>query len=152
MISSPVARIVFIFAVVAISTTSAGSLPHKNGQKACERVLATSTLVRGTSGRNEDAYLAELTITREGDPLLGRLADSYPNEPQPSSRVELTSALGTTFKVRPETNCKLPYGQMNLRMAPGGSDGHTSVESYIRPKLDKVPDAGAVVPRNEVER
>jgi hypothetical protein len=57
-------RIAATAAVIAISTTTAGAWPHRHGQKAHVRFLATSTLIRGTFGQNEDTFLAQLLFPK----------------------------------------------------------------------------------------
>jgi hypothetical protein len=146
VISSPLARIAYLFAVIAISTTIAGAWPHKNGQKARVRFLATSTLIRGNWGPNEDTYLAELTFAREGDPLLVRLVDSYPNEAPPLLRAALTSVTGTTFKVRRDMDCDRPYGEMILRTAPGDPMAILLERLAYEPQLRRTPEPDEVLP------
>ena len=146
MISGLLARIVSIVVGIAISTTTAGAWPHKNGQKARVRFLATSTLIRGTFGRNEDTYLAELTFTREGDPHLVRLVDSYPNEAPPLARAALTSASGTTFKVRRDAECDRPFGQILLRTAPGDPMAILLERLGYRPQLLITPEPNEMLP------
>lgn len=133
-------------AVIAISTTTAGAWPHKNGQKARVRFLATSTLIRGTFGRNKDTYLAKLILTLEGDPLLVRLVDSYPNEVPPLSRAALTSDTGTKFRVSRDADCDRPYGEMILRTAPGDPMAILHERLGYRPQLLKTPEPNEMLP------
>jgi hypothetical protein len=132
--------------VIAISTTTAGAWPHKNGHKARAQFLATSTLIRGTFGQNEDTYLAELSFTPEGDSLLVRLVDSYPNEAPPLSRAALTSASGTTFKVRRDAGCDRPYGEIILRTAPGDPMAILHERIGYRPQLLRTPEPNEMIP------
>ena len=119
MLFNSLSRFASVAVVLATSAATAGARPHKQGQKAQIRFLATSTLVRGTWGWNEDTYLAELRLTTGGEPLLVRLVDAYPNAAPPLPRTALTSTSGTVLSVRRDTECDFPYGQMILRTAPG---------------------------------
>ena len=96
MLSNSRVRVVSVAVVLAISTAAAGAWPHKQGQIAQVRFLATSTLVRGTWGWNEDTYLAELRFTAGGEPLLVRLVDAYPNEGR-RSRAKSSSRVPAPF-------------------------------------------------------
>jgi hypothetical protein len=144
--SNPLVRSTCMALVIALAITTAGAWLHKNGQKARVRFLASSTLIRGTWGPNEDIYLAELTFTREGDPLLVRLMDSYPNEAPPILTAALTSDSGTTLKVHRDTGCDLPYGQMILRTAPGDPIAILDERLGYRPQLLVTPGSDEPVP------
>jgi hypothetical protein len=86
-------RIAAILLVTALSASVAGAWPwrYRHVEKAGVRFLATSTLVRGTWGWNEDSYLAELHLAADNKMTLVRLVDAYPNEGPPLSRAVLTS-------------------------------------------------------------
>jgi hypothetical protein len=83
------------------------------------RFLATSWVLRGTWGRNEDTYLAELTLSSEYAPSLIRLIDNYPNEFPSLPLSVLTSQIGTVIRVSRDEECDIPLSQMTLRLAPG---------------------------------
>ena len=146
VIFSPLARIVSLVAAIAISTTSGASWPHRNGQKARVRFLATSTLVRGTWGRSEDTCLAEVTFTSESDPLLVRLVDSYPNEAPPISGAALTSTSGTTFWMRRSTDCDRPYREMVLRTEPGDPQAILHERLSYQPQLARTHEPNQALP------
>jgi hypothetical protein len=113
-----IVRSAFIFAIIVIRTTEAGAWPHRHGQKARVRFLATSALIRGTWGPNEDSYLVDLRSTRNDEALLARLVGSYPNEAPLLSRKILTSVPGTKLLVNRDTECDRPFGEMLLRTPP----------------------------------
>lgn len=146
MICSSITRIVSISEAIAISVTATAAWPHKQGQKAQVRFLATSTLVRFIGAWNEDTYLAELQFAPGESPLLVRLIDAYPNEAPPLSRTILTSVSGATFKVRRDTECDSPYGQMILRTAPGDPLAVLPERLGYQPQLQKAPKADAILP------
>jgi hypothetical protein len=107
VLSNSLARVVSVAMALVISAAAAGAWPHKQGPKAQIRFLATSTLVRGTWGWNEDTYLAELRLTAGGEPLLIRLVDAYPNEAPPLSQTVMTAPTGSALKVRRDTECDI---------------------------------------------
>ena len=146
MISNPLARIVTLFAIIAISATMAGAWPHKRGQKARVRFPATSTLVRGTWGQNEDTYLAELSLSHDTESALVRLVDAYPNEAPPLSREELTSQPGTVLRVNRDSQCDRPFAQMLLRTAPGDPMAILPERLGYRPPMDRTPEPNELLP------
>lgn len=146
MISSPLARIVSIFAVIAISTTTAGAWPHRHGQKARVRFLATSTLIRGTFGQNEDTYLAQVFTARGNESHLIRLVDAYPNETPPLPLATLTSDSGTRLRIQRDPQCDRLYGEMLLRTAPGDPMAILLERLEYHPQLSWTPQPGTNVP------
>jgi hypothetical protein len=110
------------------------------------RFLATRTLIRGTFGQNDDTYLAELTFTHKEGPVLVRLVDSYPNETPPLSRTTLISELGTTLKVRRDTDCDRPYGELILRTAPDDPMAILPEKLGYRPQLQRTPQPNEMLP------
>lgn len=119
MISNSLARITTLILFIAVSASMAGAWPHKRGHKVQVRFVATSTLVRGTWGQNEDIYLAELSLSHDTESVLVRLIDAYPNEAPPLSREILMSDSGILLRVRRDSECDRPSAQMLLRTAPG---------------------------------
>jgi len=144
--SNALVRFLSIVMVITISTATVYAWPHKNGQKARVQFLATSTLIRGNWGPNEDTYLAELTFTPEGDPPLVLLVDSYANEAPPLSRAVLTSSTGSAFNVRRDTDCDRPYGEMILRTAPGDPTAILPDRLGYQPQLPRTPEPNELLP------
>jgi hypothetical protein len=138
-------RLLFIVVVIAISTATTGAWPHKQGQKAQVRFVATSTLIRGTWGPNEDTYLAELTFKNNETQLI-RLVDSYPNEAPPIARKVLTSDVGTVFSVKRDAGCDRPFGQVLLRTAPGDPMAVLPERTEYKASLDRTPTPGTILP------
>jgi len=139
-------RLVVIFAVIAISTTTAGAWPRKSAHKARMGFLATSTLTRGTWGRNEATYLAELTFTPESDPLSICLVGSDGNEVPPLPRAVLNSASGTTSKVRCDSDCDRPYGELILRTTPSDPMAIVHERPQYQPRMDRKPRPIDILP------
>jgi hypothetical protein len=108
-----------VVALIAAAATSAGARARIRVQKVHVRFLATSTVVRGTWGYNEDIFLAELQPARSGELQLVRLIDEYPNYYAPLPVAVLTSQNGTALKVKRDAQCDLPFGRVLLRTAPG---------------------------------
>jgi hypothetical protein len=119
VISRSITRIASVVAGIVIAVSIADAKPHKRIEKAQVRFLASSTLVRGTWGMNEDTYLAELRLRQDSEEILVRLIDEYPNEAPPLSETALTSESGTILRVQRDSRCDSGYGQMLLRAAPG---------------------------------
>jgi hypothetical protein len=149
---SPLARMVFLATLIALSAATAGAWPHKIGQEAKVRFLATSTLIRTWGGPNEDTYLAELNFTPKDDPLLVRLVDSYPNVASPLPRATLTSVAGSVLRVRRDMNCDRPYGKMILRTAPGDPMAIMHEPLGYRPLMHSTPASKAVLPCYRIVR
>lgn len=152
MISKPLDRIVAIVTLVVISTATAGAWPHKHGQKAQVRFLATSTLIRGTFGPNEDTYLAELSLEKGSERILIRLIDAYPNETPPISREDLTAPSGVTLRVRRDFECDRPYEQMIMRTSPGDPLAILPERLEYQPQLSSTPQPGTRLPCYRTER
>jgi hypothetical protein len=112
-------RIASAIVIVAIATMTAEAWPHRKDQKARVQFLASSTLVRGTWGLNEDTYFADLHLRPDSEPILVRLIDEYPNEAPPLSTVILSSRSGAMLRVQCDSQCDSPYSRMLLRTAPG---------------------------------
>ena len=146
MISNALTRIVAICALIALSATTAGAWPHKRGQKARVRFLATSTLVRGTFGQNEDTYLAQVFTARGDESYLIRLVDAYPNEAPPLSVATLTSDSGAHLRIQRDPQCDRSYEEMPLRAAPGDLLALLPEKLTYRPPLDKTLDLPRLLP------
>jgi hypothetical protein len=152
VISTPLARIVSIAVVIAISGTAAGAWPHKLGQKARVRFLATSTLIRGTFGPNEDTYLAELSLNKGNERVLIRLIDAYPNETPPISLEDLTTPTGVTIRVRRDFECDRPFEQMIMRAAPGDPLAILPERLEYQPQLTSTPQPDSRLPCYRIVR
>ncbi|MDR3573593.1 MAG: hypothetical protein P4L50_07020 [Anaerolineaceae bacterium] len=138
-----------ILAVVAAAfALSPAIAPAKSPRpfKVHTRFLATSTCIRGTWGLNLDVYLAEIFPAKESAPVLVRLIDEYRNLDPPLSVSALISETGTTLRVRRDQQCDMPYGQMQLRTAPG--DPMTILHERLgyQPHLASIPAPNAVLP------
>jgi hypothetical protein len=152
VISTPFARIVSIFAIIAFSTNSTGAWPHKNGQTLRVRFLATSTLIRGTFGQNEDIYLAQLILPTQGEEVLVRLVDAYPNEWSPFGREVLTSDSGKVLQVRRDFQCDRAFGDMPLRTAPGDFMAFMPEKLVYQPLLPRSPESSEIIPCYRIVR
>ena len=131
----------------------ANAWPHRHsGKKARVHFLAESTLVRGNWGWNEDAYLAELRLPKQAELVLVRLVDSYPNEAPPLSYAVLTAESGASFHVKRDQECDRPFGTMPLRAAPGDLMAILPMRLSYQPKMDRMPESGAILPCYRVAR
>ena len=138
--------------VAAISSNSAGAWPHKHGQTVRVRFLATSTLVRGTFGQNEDTFLAQLLLPKQYEAVLIRLVDAYPNEWPPLAREILASDAGTVLPVERDSKCDRPFGQILLRTAPGDPMAILPERLGYVPPLDRTPAPSTILPCYRVLR
>ena len=121
-----------IFAVMTLATSSAGAWPHKHGQKARVHFPATSTLIRGTWGQNEDTYLAQLHLPKQNEAVLVGLVDAYPNEWPPLGRKILSADAGSVLPVKRDQDCDRPFGEILLRRrrrSPGHPAGASRLPS-----------------------
>jgi hypothetical protein len=115
-------------------------------EKAIVRFLATSTLIRGTWGRNQDTYLAEATFPKSNQVLLIRLVDAYPNEWPPLSFEVLASRTGTALRVTRDLQCELPSSHLLLRTAPGDPLAILLERLSYRPLLPKTLEGNELLP------
>lgn len=145
-------QIAAVLLIGAIGAATAGAWPHRRGQKARVRFLATSTLIRRTWGPNEDTYLAQLLLPKQNETVLVRLVDAYPNEWPPLSRSVLTSDSGTLLGVRRDDQCDRPYGQILLRTAPGDPMAPLPERLGYQPPLDRTPASETILPCYRVLR
>jgi len=139
-------RIMSMVAVLIMIATSVGASPHERALKAHLRFLATSTLIRNTWGRNEDIYLAELTLPSQPTPVLVRLIDNYPSEFPSLPTQTLASQVGTKLSVRRDAQCDIPFGRFLLRTVPGDPMAILPERLGYEPRLTRTPDAAEVLP------
>ncbi len=130
-----------LLAALCLSGTLAIGAPRNNGvEKRKVLFLATSSLVRGTWGYDEDTYLAEFVPANDNVGLLIRLIDDHPNFALPLSSDVLTSGTGTVLKVKRDRQCDIPYGAMLLRAAPGDPMAIIPERMTFRPNLNQPVD------------
>lgn len=146
MILSLLVRIASLVLVVTVFAASVNARPHRRALKARVRFKATSTLIRGTWGPNEDTYLAESRFSRADDPVLVRLVDAYANESPPLAREILTSDSGTVLHVMRDPRCDLSFGRMLMRTAPGDPMAILPERLGYQPHLARVPDSDELLP------
>jgi hypothetical protein len=115
-------------------------------RKAHIHFLATSTVIRGTWGTNEDVYLVELRLSSKGESVLVRLIDEYSSDFPPLSAEALTSPAGTVLRVRRDARCDIPYGTMPLRTAPGDPKAILHERLGFEPTLNETPAAKMTLP------
>lgn len=147
---SQIAPIIILF--FSWSVASASKRLHKHDQKANVHFLATSTLIRGTWGQNEDTDLAQLLLPKQSEAVLVRLVDAYPNEWPPLAREVLTSDAGAVLPVKRDAECDRPFGEILLRAAPGDPMAILPMRLYYQPPLDRTPAAGTILPCYRVLR
>jgi hypothetical protein len=123
-----------------------GAQARTRVEKAHVRFLATSTLVRGTYGYNQDVFLVELRFTAHGESLLAQLIDEYPNLSPPLAARDLRSPSGIVFWVRRDAKCDLPYGEVLLRTAPGDPMALLHERLGYQPHLEKTPQPDEILP------
>jgi hypothetical protein len=139
-------RTLTVMACIAAAVTSADARARIRVQKAHVRFLATSTVVRGSWGYNQDTYLAELRPARNGELQLVRLIDEYPNLSPPLPAEVLTSQSGTVLKVKRDSQCDLPFGQVLLRTAPGDPMAILHERLGYQPEMSRTPEARTPLP------
>lgn len=140
------AQIAVVVSVAVVATSPLNAWPHKHGQRAQVRFLATSTLIRGTWGQNEDTYLAQMILPRQNEAVLVRLVDAYPNETPPLSRAVLISDSGTVLRVQRDEGCDRRFGEFPLRTAPGDPMAILLEPLSYRPHLDHSPQPESLLP------
>lgn len=148
-------RLVLILNVALIALLSAapaGAWPRRTGQRVRVRFLATSTLIRGTFGQNEDTYLAQLLLPKANEAVLIRLIDAYANETPSISRTVLTSDAGTLLRVGRDAACDRPFGEILLRTVPGDPMALLPGQLSYRPSLQITPPHGMILPCYRVMR
>ena len=139
-------RIIGILLSVLIGCSLCSARRGPRIEKARVRFLATSWVIRGTWGLNEDSFLAEISMMPDHEPVLARLIDNYSSE-FPSLSVEtLTSQLGTTQRVMRDLHCDIPFGQLALRTAPGDLMAVLPQRLVYDPPLARTPNAQEILP------
>jgi hypothetical protein len=137
---------IIITVLVASCGSSAIARTRIRALKALVRFLATSTLVRGSWGLNQDIYLAELTTSAAADPQLIRLIDEYNHAASPLSKAALTSPSGTTLLVWRDSQCDLAYRAIVLRTAPGDPLAILPERLGYQPHMDHPPTPDTILP------
>jgi hypothetical protein len=145
-------KIVTILFSTTLIAMPAAAWPRRYGQKMRVRFLATSTLLRGTWGWNEDTYLAEILLPKQDETVLVRLVDAYSSNWPPLAREVLTSDAGTLLPVRRDQECDRPFAEILLRTAPGDPMAILPVRLGYQPPLDRTPAPGTVLPCYRVLR
>jgi hypothetical protein len=138
--------------LIVVTCSTGLAWPHKKGQKARVKFLATSTLIRGTFGPNEDTYLAEVLTTHGEESHLIRLVDAYPNEAPPLSVAALTSDNGTFIWIQREPQCDRLFGETLLRTAPGDPMAIVPIPLEFQPQLERAPSSSARLPCYRIAR
>lgn len=135
-----------IATLAAVCAGAAGAQAHTHVEKAHVHFLATSTLVRGTYGYNQDVFLVELRFSAHGESSLARLIDEYPNLSPPLAARDLRSPSGIVFWVRRDAKCDLPYADVLLRTAPGDPMALLPERLGYQPHLERTPGPDEVLP------
>lgn len=141
--------------VMALTPTlMAVTLPHRMVEKGNARFLATSTMVDGIYGaENEDAYLAELSVKGSGHaPILVQIIDEYPNWELPISSADLKSQAGITLRLIRDTECDTSFGALPLRAAAGDPIATLPQQMVFTPILPREINAGEILPCFRVVR
>ena len=133
-------------ATLLIISLCASALKRNRDLKIHVRFLATSTIVRGSWAYNQDTYLAEFIPSSGDEQVLVRLVDEYLNAALPISYDDLTSNTGAILRVRRDSRCDLPYGDILLRTRPGDPMAILPEKLGYIPKLDGVPDPRKIIP------
>jgi len=120
--------------------------PRLRPMKTHVHFLATSTLIRGTWGTNEDAYLAEITPRHAKEVHMVRLIDEYPNFFPSLSPETLTSQAGTAMTLKLDSSCDILFGEILLRTAPGDPMAVAQGRSTHHPDMGITPDSGILIP------
>jgi hypothetical protein len=144
--SASIARVATIAATALFLYATAWAWPHRHSQKAYVRFIADSTIIRGTWGQNEDTYLVKLHFHLNDELLLARLIDEYRPFDPPLSIDMLTSTVGTDLRIRRDPLCDIPYGQMQLRTAPGGPMAILHERLGYQPQLQRTPTLDESLP------
>jgi hypothetical protein len=139
-------RLAAVLAIAVMITASAGAWSHRHEQKARVRFLATSTLIRGTWGLNQDTFLAQLLLPKQNEMVLVRLVDAYPSDWPPLSRAVLQSGNGTILHVQRDQECDRPFRETLLRTAPGDPMAILPERLGYQPQLDRTPEPGTILP------
>jgi hypothetical protein len=139
-------RLLALLGLAISSGIAEAKTPGLRPLKANTRFLAASTNIRRTWGANEDVFLAQIVPYRGSQPILVRLIDEYWNLLPPLSATTLTSATGTTLRLRRDAQCDMPYAKMQLRTAPGDPMAILHERLGYRPQLQKTPEPEELLP------
>jgi len=145
-------QVITFLALAVMIMDTASAWPHHRGEKARVHFLATSTLIRGSWGQNQDTYLAQLYLPKRKDALLMRLKDTYPNEWAPLAREVLKSDTSTALFVQRDAECDRPFGEIVLRTAPGDPMALLPERLGYQPMLERIPTPGTILPCYQVVR
>jgi hypothetical protein len=131
-------------ALIIMSSSSARQREHI--EKARVRFLASSWMIRGTSGLNHDTYLAETALSSDRPPILIQLIDDYSNSAPPIPRETLMSDSGVVLRFRRDVGCDLLFGQMALRAAPSDLMAILPYHLSYDPHLGTIPKSDEKLP------
>lgn len=144
-----------IVCVVILTLASVQAVKAREGihtVKARVRFLATSWVIRGTWGHNEDKYLAEIALTPSDAPSLAYLIDNYRNEEPPLSFDVLTAQKGTVLRLRQDSVCNIPIEQIAFRTAPGDPMAILPGRLGYHPVITQLTKTGTVIPCYRIAR
>jgi hypothetical protein len=139
-------RVAVVVTFSILSGIAAAKTPRIRPLKAHVHFFATGACVRGTLGGNQDTYLAEIVPQSGADPVLARLIDEFLTYQSPISVEALTVPDGTILRIRRDTQCDLPYGQIPLRTAPGDPMAIVRAKLHYQPHLVRTPTQDEVLP------
>lgn len=114
--------------------------------------LATSWVIRGTWGRNEDQYFAEISATPRDTPSYAYVVDNYQCDTPSLSFDVLTSHSGTTLRLIRDSRCDIPFGQLALRTAPGDLRAILPGRFGYRPAITPLPNPDTMIPCYHIAR
>lgn len=141
----PPFRLIALLAMLAASANIAAARDHRQVQRLRVRFLATGSEIHGTWGMNEDDFLAS-KVSRDGtEGQLIFLVDEYVSGTLSLSRDVLTSESGTVLRLKRDTMCDRPFGQIPLRAAPGDPLAILPISLQYDPQLPKPPDSNEVI-------
>lgn len=141
-----------VLALVAAAACTARAASYRHHQRAHVRFVATSTLLRGAWGYNEDTYLAQIVLRKESEAVLVRLIDFYTSGWPPLSHETLTAEAGTTLAVERDQTCDSSFGEILLRTAPGDPMAILPEPLSYTPIMARTPDSATVLPCYRVLR
>jgi hypothetical protein len=148
-------RVFMALAICAVALSIACAASAREGTHTTSariRFLATSWVIRGTSGPNQDTYLAEMLPINTDPPFLIYLIDDYANEFPSISRETLVSQAGSVMRVRRDAQCDMLFRQINLRTAPGDPMAILPGRLGYQPQLDRQPNPDENIPCYRIAR
>lgn len=125
---------------------------HSHSLKANVQFLATSTAVHTGVGTSQDVYLVIITMRRSNEAILARLVDEFPPYRTVLSSEVLTSADGSSLKIRRDATCDRAFRQIPLRTAPGDPIGILPERLGFHPSVLDRLGPEAVLPCYRTER